>query len=260
MNQSENQKKQPNFLYEKRLWRKGFKYVAGVDEVGRGCFAGPVVAGCVVFAPISNYSLGLSPGRRQFPIISEKGEEIIIDDSKNMRPRKREKAAKWIKDNAKTWGTGEVSARVINRIGMTKATQMAFRRAVDNASHRLGKRADYLLIDHFFAPYVRGLPMARKKARRNRKLSDGRARQKAIVNGDEKSISIAAASIIAKVYRDKEMAGLSRKPRYKKYGWGRNKGYGTREHREVIIKFGMTRYHRRIFVETFRKNIRTPVH
>jgi ribonuclease HII len=226
--------KAPNFRYEKKLWKKGYKLVAGVDEVGRGCFAGPVVAGCVVF------SWGIRiPG------------DIVVDDSKKLRPRQRKIVNDWIRENAVTYGTGEVSAGVINKIGMTKATQMAFRRAVANASNRLGKRVDYLLIDYFFAPYVRGLPMARKEARKNRKLNDGRARQKAIVNGDEKSISIAAASIVAKVYRDKYMASLGKKPRYKKYGWEKNRGYGTRQHQEAIKKYGVTRYHRKAFVETF---------
>lgn len=274
MNQSENQKKLPNFLYEKKLWKQGYKLVAGVDEVGRGCFAGPVIAGCALFSKDIKIPEG-----------------VVINDSKKLRPSQRKKASGWIRKNAITYGIGEVSAGVINKIGMTKATQMAFRRAVNNANRKLeirdgkleeemrsGKRElliqlqnpashvthhtssiQYLLIDYFFAPYVRGLPMARKKARKNRKLNDGRARQKAIVNGDEKSISIAAASIVAKVYRDKHMVSLSKKPRYKKYGWEKNRGYGTRQHQEAIKKHGITRYHRKAFVETFLNKSKTQI-
>ena len=216
--------------------------MAGIDEVGRGCFAGSVVAGCVVF-------------KNKTAVEQLNNETIVINDSKKLTSLQRERANKWIKQKAIIWGIGEVSAGVINRIGMTKATQMAFRRAVNNTNRKLENRSknriQFLLIDHFFAPYIRGLPMVRKQARRNRNLKDSRSRQKAIVNGDEKSLSIAAASIIAKVYRDKEMISLNKKSRYKKYGWDRNKGYGTREHRKAIKREGITKYHRRQFVETF---------
>ena len=220
----------PNFSFEKRLWQKGFKAVAGLDEVGRGSFAGPVVAGCVVF-----------PQNCRIP------KEIIINDSKKVSPQKRKLAQKWVKENALAWGVGEVSAAVIDRIGMAKASQMAFRRAVKNASRRLGKRIDFLLIDAYFIPYVRGLPMRRKRARKAPNLKDAKARQLAIVGGDEKSISIAAASIIAKVYRDNLMERLGKRPHYQKYGWITNKGYGTLKHRQAIKKYGLTRFHRKSF-------------
>jgi ribonuclease HII len=207
----------PSFSFEKKLWRKGFKLVAGTDEVGRGSFAGPVMAGCVVFEKKTKTSNG-----------------IKINDSKKLRPLERRKASKWIKQNALAWGIGGASVSVINRIGMAKATKMAFRQAINDANRRLGGRIDFLLIDAFFIPYVRGLK---------------RKNQQAIINGDGKSFSIAAASIIAKVERDKEMLRFSRK--YPKYGWGRNKGYGTRQHQEALKKFGITRHHRKAFVSRF---------
>src|SRR3990170_553528 len=111
----------PDFFFEKKLWKKGFKVIAGVDEVGRGSFAGPVVAAACAFAPISNY---------QFLIINERGEKIIINDSKKLTAMQREISGKWIKENTVTWGIGEVSAGLINRVGMAKATKMAFRRAI----------------------------------------------------------------------------------------------------------------------------------
>ncbi len=220
----------PNFRYEKKLWKR-FTYVAGVDEVGRGSFAGPVVAGCVVFARHS-----------QVP------KSVRIDDSKKITPRQREKGAKWIKENAISWGIGEAPTTLINRIGMAKATKIAFRRAISNARKRLGQKIDFLLADAFFISFVPGLPTKRRKDGKGRFRKNPKGRQIAIIDGDQKSVSIAAASIITKVYRDKLMLRLSKNPKFKKYGWGRNKGYGTKEHQLAIKKYGMTRYHRKDFV------------
>lgn len=221
-------KKLPGFFFERKIWKKGYKTIAGTDEVGRGCFAGPVVAAAVVFSPILNTKYGIP-------------NTIVIDDSKRLRPRQRELSAEWIKKNALAWGIGETSAADINRLGMSKATKKAFRKAISQARQKLEQRIDYLLIDAFFIPYIPGLPTRRKKTRR----------QLPIVGGDQKSVSIAAASIIAKVYRDNLMLRLSKRPKFKKYGWGRNKGYGTKEHQKAIKKYGITRYHRKAFVETF---------
>lgn len=264
--------KSPNFSFEKKLWTKGFKYIAGADEVGRGSFAGPIVAAAVAFNPNILHT------------IYDIHNDVRIDDSKKLTPKQREIAEKWVKENALAWGIGEASPTLINRIGIGKATKMAFREAVASASlkcevgsakldnemrsersikshitHRnhhshFAPRTsiDYLLIDAFFIPRLKGFPKGRAKIKGsiNPKYKDG-ARQLAIINGDEKSISIAAASIIAKVYRDSLMVKLSERSKYKKYGWERNKGYGTSEHREAIVKYGITRYHRKQFVSTF---------
>lgn len=226
--------KHPDFSFEKKLWERGLNIVAGVDEVGRGCFAGPVVAGCAIFSKST--------------IIPE---NIVIDDSKKLSPTQRERGSTWIKENALTWGIGEVPTSIINRVGMAKATKMAFRKSVSEARKRFGKSIDYLLIDAFFIPYTRQLPTRRKKDGKGRYLKNPKGRQKAIINGDEKSLSIAAASIIAKVYRDKLMLKLSKNVKFKKYGWGRNKGYGTKEHQLAIKAYGITRYHRKEFVKNF---------
>jgi ribonuclease HII len=237
----------PNFKYERQLWNCGLKYVAGVDEVGRGCFAGPVVASAVAFAPQSTKDLKLK---------TEK-ENIFIDDSKKVTKLRRERAAKWIKENALAWGIGETSAAAINRLGMAKATKMAFRRAVADANRRRHKRIQFLLVDAFYIPYLRGFPRQRKSAKGNKNAKDSRARQLAIVNGDEKSLSIAAASIIAKVYRDSLMEKIGNRARYKKYDWVSNKGYATKVHREAILKYGTIGYHRKQFVESFLLNSKT---
>jgi ribonuclease HII len=210
----------PDFSFEKKLYKKGYKIIAGVDEVGRGCFAGAVVAGCVVFSLDSRF---------QIP------DSVLINDSKKLSPKKRKTTDKWIRENAFAFGIGQASVSQINRLGIKKASEIAFRKAIKNCDIEI----NYLLIDAFYIPYVKGL------RRRN---------QKPIIKGDTKSVSIAAASIIAKVYRDRLMLGLSKRPKYRKYGWGRNKGYGTLEHRKAIKKYGLTRQHRKQFVATWINN------
>ena len=208
----------PDFSFEKKLAKKGYKLVAGVDEVGRGSFAGPIVAGCVVFPQDSRFTIP---------------DPIVINDSKKLTARRREKASEWIKENALAWAVGEISASKINSLGMAKASRMAFRKAIAKV------KTDFLLIDAFYIPFVKGLR---------------RKNQLAIVKGDTKSVSIAAASIIAKVYRDKLMTSLSKQSKFKPYRWGKNKGYGTREHQAAIKKYGTTREHRKQFVETWIEN------
>lgn len=222
----------PDFSFERKAHKKGYRVVAGVDEVGRGSFAGPVVAAAVAFAPINNYQFTIfnkSKIERQDP-------RIVINDSKKLSPKKRELLSFWIKRNALAYGIGKASVGEINKFGIKKATETAFRRAIANCKLKI----DYLLIDAFYIPYVKGLR---------------RKNQTPIIKGDTKSLSIAAASIIAKVYRDKLMTNLSKKPRYRKYHWEANKGYGTKIHQEAIKKYGLTRLHRKKFVETYLNKI-----
>lgn len=231
----------PSFKYEEKLWRRGFKYIAGCDEVGRGCLAGPVVAGCVVFArdSVKNFADLDIPK---------------IDDSKRLTLLMREKASKWIKENCLSWGIGIGSVSEINKKGIGKATLSAFRRAVLSVMKKSNIRVDYLLIDAFYVPYTRGLRIGTKNGfndRKNPKLPKDDSRQLAIIKGDEKSFSIASASIIAKVYRDNLMLSLSKRSKYKKYGWDKNKGYGTRAHQEAILTNGATRYHRLKFLANY---------
>lgn len=229
----------PDFSFERQVFKKGFRVIAGVDEVGRGCFAGPIVAVAVGFDSEGWRATGgtterapsLLAGGMAVGLLRDRT-PIIINDSKKLTAKQREIASFWIKRNALVYGIGKASVAEINKFGIKKASEIAFRRAIKNCN----KRIDYLLIDAFYIPYVKGLR---------------RKNQKAIVHGDARSVSIAAASIIAKVYRDKLMTKLSQKPKYKKYKWGGNKGYGTLEHRKAIRKYGVTRLHRRKFVETW---------
>lgn len=264
-------KEKPNFSEEKRLWRKGFKAVIGVDEVGRGSWAGPVVAAAVVFSfargpvgfhphPTSSLpaSWRVSAGARwgspapATPRLSTSKctmREFLnlgINDSKALGSQKRGKLAEIIRE-CSAWSVAEVGVGVINKVGIGKATEMAMRKAIDGLwqmaygkwnknNHTLSaiRQKPFVLVDGFHVRYLRGL---------------GLKNQKAIIRGDQKSISIASASILAKVYRDKLMKKLSKK--YPQYGWGRNKGYGTRGHQKAILEYGITRLHRKQFVETF---------
>lgn len=194
----------PTLKFEKEFWDKGFKLVCGLDEVGRGCFAGPVVVGAVIFPP----NVSLLEG---------------VTDSKLLKPRQREKLVELIKASAVSWSIAEISVRDINKVGIGKATQMGFRKAIKD----LSKNPDYILIDAFYVKHL------------NRKY------QKPIIKGDTLSLSIAAASIIAKVYRDKLMKKISKK--YPEYGFAKHKGYGTKAHQEAIKQFGLTRIHRKSF-------------
>lgn len=178
--------------------------MCGLDEVGRGSFAGPVCVGAVIFPKDSNLLDG-------------------VMDSKMLRPRKRERLAEEIKKCAVCWSVGEISVANINKHGIGKATQMAFRRAIK----LLSKSPDFILIDAFYISHF------------NRK------KQKAVKDGDQICASISAASIIAKVYRDKLMRKLARK--YPGYGFSKHKGYGTKAHQMTIKKYGLSKIHRKSF-------------
>jgi ribonuclease HII len=223
-----------DFDIEKTYWERGFTTIAGADEVGRGAFAGPLVASCVIFGPTTGFAF--SSRRALHSQLSRKDTNpgrVRIDDSKKLTALQRERADEWIRENALAWGIGKASVGFINRHGLTSATHFAYRSAFHNMRAKLNSTIDFLLIDAIYIPNIRGIP---------------KARQRPTIKGDAKSYSIAAASIIAKVYRDKIMIGLGKRPKYKKYLWHKNKGYGTLAHRNAIINFGVTPHHRRIYL------------
>lgn len=190
---------------EEALLELGYSYIAGMDEVGRGPLAGPVVAGVVILPP--------------------RPEGAWLDgirDSKAMTAAQRERSYVAILENA--WGaaTGETSAREIDEVGIVPATALAMRRALDN----LALMPQFLLLDAFPLPDVH-IP------------------QKAIVKGDALSLSIAAASVVAKVTRDRMMADLD--VTYPGYGFASHKGYGSAEHIRSIEKLGPCPVHRYSF-------------
>lgn len=227
----------PDLSYEKILWNEGFVSVAGMDEVGRGALAGPVVAATVVF------DRGIIPDN--IP--------VKINDSKKLNSDERRKASVWIIDNA-VWGIGASSVSEINRIGIVKATNKAFRRSLISAQQMSKLSIDYLLIDGFYIPNTRKYPLPLFKHKKRvfcGKYMKGKQRQLAIVRGDQKCLSIASASIIAKVWRDNYMIQTSINPKLKTYKFMNNKGYGTLDHRIAISKHGITRFHRKQFVKKF---------
>jgi ribonuclease HII len=182
--------------------RMGFNHVAGVDEVGRGCLAGPVVAAAVVLDPA-----------RYVPRIC---------DSKTATALERERLYEQITRAATAWRVAAVDPAEIDRINIHQASLLAMRQAVLGLCPMPG----CVIVDAFRIP---GLPMA----------------QRAVVHGDSRCTAIAAASILAKVTRDRLMHDLhSQDPRY---GFDRHKGYATREHLNAVARFGYSGVHRRSF-------------
>lgn len=209
----------PTFKEEKKLWRKGYQYVVGMDEVGRGAFAGPVVVSAVIFQK------DFKPKNNLDKILLEE-----VNDSKLLNPSKRKILAKIIKKRCLSFSLAKSPVSFINKFGVGKATKSAFRKVIRKIQSKLKTNEFYVLVDGFHIPYLKGI---------------GLKKQKAIIKGDRKSISIASSSIIAKVHRDKLMENLQQK--YPGYGFLKNKGYGTKEHRKAIKKHGLSGIHRKSF-------------
>ena len=195
----------PDFTLENKLSNKGFSCISGVDEVGRGSWAGPVVAAAVVFC------------KKKWPKIINMG----VNDSKKLSPKRREGLFDIIQNNADV-GIGLASVKEIDQINILQATFLAMDRALEN----LSITPDYILIDGDKVPPIK-------------------YQAEAIVKGDGRSISIGAASIIAKVTRDKLMIKLGLK--FPSYAWEHNMGYGTKKHRAGLERFGVTEHHRKSY-------------
>ncbi len=193
-------------LYERDAMEKGFRFVAGVDEAGRGPLAGPVVAAAAILPEGSFF-----PG---------------LNDSKKLSPAKREYLYKEITAQAVSWSVGIASVAEIDALNILQASLRAMQRAVTG----LHKNPDYVLVDAVRIPGI-GTP------------------QLPIVKGDGKSVSIAAASIIAKVTRDRMMDELDLK--YPGYGFAGHKGYGTPQHLEALRVHGICPLHRKTFTRNF---------
>ncbi len=191
---------EPTLYYEKTFWNDGKKIVCGVDEVGRGSWAGPMFVGAVVFDPGHKFIDG-------------------INDSKKLTSKKREELYKKITSSALAYSIGIVKHYEIDNYGLTLATKTAIERAVQG----LGQKIDVLLMDTLD---IKGLDCV------------------PIKKGDEVCYSISCASILAKVERDKH---ISEVPEAAIYGFGKNKGYGTKEHLELIKKHGISDIHRKSF-------------
>jgi ribonuclease HII len=192
----------PNLDIEKSYKKNINGFICGIDEVGRGCLAGPVVAAAIIL---------------NFDQIPEG-----INDSKTISKIKREKIANNIKKYAVDISIGEATNQEIDEINILNASLLAMKRAFDS----LKEKTALALIDGIHSPNIN-------------------CKTKTIIKGDTKSLSIAAASIIAKVHRDSLMHGLGLI--YPKYNFKKNVGYGTKEHYKIIKSYGITNYHRKTF-------------
>lgn len=188
------------FQYERKFWEKG-QLVAGVDEVGRGPLAGPVVTAAV--------------------IIDENFDLIDVNDSKKLTPKRRLELYPKILEKAVSVGIGIKNAQVIDEINIYEADRLAMAEAVKN----LDRKPDALLVDAMDVPIA--IPQIK------------------LIKGDAKSNSIAAASIVAKVFRDKLMDDYD--ALYPQYKFSKNAGYGTKDHLDALNKFGPTPIHRKSF-------------
>lgn len=180
-----------------------YDYICGIDEVGRGPLAGPVVAAAVILPKDSYYQ--------------------YLNDSKKVTEKRRNKLYDEITAEAVSYGIGLVSPDIIDDINILQATYVAMKKAID----ALSIRPQMILVDAVHIPDI-GIPQA------------------GIVKGDAKSISIAAASIVAKVYRDRLMTEYD--ALYPEYKFAKNKGYGTKEHMQALHEIGMSPIHRKSFV------------
>ena len=203
----QKEKLQMMLQHERRLWASGRTYVAGVDEVGRGPLAGPVVAAAVILP-------------QDFDVLG-------IDDSKKLSPKKREELCAVIKEKALAWAIGWQGPEVIDAVNILEATKKAMAEAVNG----LSVRPQHVLIDGNFT--VRSLDLP----------------QTAIVKGDANSTSIAAASILAKVTRDRYMEEMALQ--YPGYAFENNKGYGTKAHYDGLKAQGPCPIHRKTFISDY---------
>ena len=197
----------PSLLHEGRLWSQGYRRIAGLDEAGRGAWAGPVVAAAVIL-----------PASRPDLLQRLAG----VRDSKQLSPARRETLLEAIQTQALTWGVGQVAPAEIDALGIVPATRQAMHQALAS----LSPAADYALIDYLPLPDL-DLP------------------QFSLPKGDVRVLSIAAASIVAKVIRDQLMVQLD--DRYPGYGFARHKGYGTPQHRAALQALGPCAIHRLSF-------------
>jgi ribonuclease HII len=197
----------PTLTHETGLWARGYSRVAGLDEAGRGAWAGPVVAAAVILPPDDPDLMRHLAGVR---------------DSKQLTAARREALLAAIEEHARAWGVGAVPPVGIDALGIVPAT----RRAMVLALQALSCPADYLLLDHI-------------------SLSDLSLPQQSLPKGDARVLSIAAASIVAKVSRDRMMVELD--ARFPGYGFARHKGYGTALHQAMLTALGPSSAHRRSF-------------
>jgi len=244
-----------NLKEEKKLWKRKYRFVVGLDEAGRGPLAGPVVAAAVMIRPENRKakkSLVRIQGKNKqgsnFAI--KQLSNLGVKDSKKLTPKKREKLYEVLTNHPLVeWGTGRVGPKLIDRINILEATKLAMKRAVKNLETKLQKK---------MCPNFRdreNLDEFQKKVKNKIKIDfliiDGNFRiymsipQKSIIKADQKVFSCQAASIISKVTRDRAMERYHKK--YPQYSFAKHKGYPTKYHCKMLKKFGPCKIHRKSF-------------
>src|SRR3989344_3906305 len=210
----------PDFKNEIKCFAEGYTLVVGCDEAGRGPVAGPVVAAACV---LDKNSIGKNRTKNKW--------YARVRDSKLITEAERNILEKEIKSHVLAWGVGEVSHKEVDKINIHNASLLAMRRAVENLLQKAKsvKQKAFLFVDGRF------------------KIPELTIEQKSVIDGDAKILSISAASIIAKVYRDNIMERLDGE--FPGYGFAKHKGYGTKEHQRALSKFGPTIVHRKSFLE-----------
>ncbi|MBA4385019.1 MAG: ribonuclease HII [Anaerolinea sp.] len=196
----------PNLSFERDLWSNTIQYVAGIDEAGRGAWAGPVYAAAVIFPNDPNIEIYLAG----------------VQDSKQVSPQKRTQLAVIIRQFALAWAVAYADAREIDELGILPANRLAMMRAVN----ALTIPPEHLLIDAMF-------------------LSDMDLGQTSLIKGDQRSLSIAAASILAKTERDAWM--IAAHDQYPAYRFDLHKGYGTKTHQQGLARDGICDLHRKSY-------------
>jgi ribonuclease HII len=215
----------PDLVFERELWKSGLKYIAGLDEAGRGALAGPVAVGAVILPNDPSLLLGhrFAKNRRTDSRRLDGGVLSAVRDSKQMTTLQRECTAPRIKQFALAWGVGFASSDEIDSDGIVRATRLAALRALQE----LPVYPDYLLTD--FRLELPQLDIS----------------QTALVKGDVHCLSIAAASVLAKTTRDALMVEMD--AQVPGYGLGKHKGYGTLAHRQAVVRLGCSPIHRKSF-------------
>lgn len=221
-----------NLRKEQKMRKKGYNFVAGLDESGRGALCGPVIACAVTVRQFSIFNLepvAYAPCNC-FAIKQFSNKLREVNDSKKLSPKKRKELYEiLINHRLIEWGMGKVGPKVIDRINILEATKLAMKRAIKNLESRTGSRPGkvaFLILD-------------------GKMNLDIKIKQESIVKADGKVFSCAAASIISKVTRDRAMNRYHKK--YPQYNFAKHKGYGTEHHRKMIRKYGPCEIHRRSF-------------
>lgn len=211
-----------NLAIEKKIWKKNY-LVVGIDEVGRGSLAGPLTIASICYSP----TISLSSDKERF----------FIRDSKKTSPKKREELALWIKKNCLFFSLVNISQTIIDKYGIVYAFEKGVEAVIKKTIKKTNRQKLAVFIDGFLVKKINSI------------FKNKVVFQQALIKGDDRCFSIASASIVAKVHRDRLMTRLAKK--YPHYHLDKNKGYGTKEHFQALRRYGLAKIHRRSYLRKF---------